>query len=99
MWRGIVDDVSPDFTVYKIVNQPWNTYLHEKTTFEFRVQGYANKGLPSLKIGFQGQVYGEEEEDSYSSGSSGDEGSGDGRYCTVPIVFQIKLVNILVYLV
>ena len=86
MWRGIVDDVSPDFTVYDIVNQPWNTYLHKNTVFEFNILGYSQRGLPSMTIKFQDEVYGEIE-DNLESGSGSGSGSREnqnagGENCT-----------------
>jgi len=85
MWRAIIDDVSPDFTIYDIINQPWNTYLHESSVFEFNMLGYSQTGLPSLKIEFQEEVYGEIEkieETNYNfeaeSGSGLGSGSGSG---------------------
>jgi len=58
MWKGKISDVAPDFTYYVIKNQPWNAELHG-ATFSFRVLGYSQEGLPSLKVNFQGQVHGE----------------------------------------
>ena len=83
MWRGIIDDVSPDFTVYDIINQPWNTYLHEGSTFEFSMIGYSAKGLPSLTVKFQGKVHGEIDELDFSGSGSGSGFGGEGMKISI----------------
>ena len=93
MWRAIIDDVSPDFTIYNIMNQPWNTYLHENNVFEFNILGYSQKGLPSLKIKFQDEVYGEIEEMESGSGSEGSGGAGKQKAKTAFTLIKLSYVK------